>query len=255
MGDGGTRHRMQLEICVDSVESAIAAQRGGADRLELCGNLIIGGTTPDPALLREIRRQVHIPVRTMIRPRYGDFCYSESEFRIMCEDVRMFRELGADGIVIGMMHPDGTLDVERMGELIRRAKGMGITLHRCFDLCRDPFRALEEAVCLGVDIVLTSGQAQTAAEAPERLRELHGQAAGRILIQAGSGVTAENIGMIYSQTGITAYHMSGKETLESRMEYRREGVSMGLPSFSEFEMMHTDERNVRRAREVLDHLL
>ena len=133
-----------LEVCVDSVESAIAAQRGGAKRLELCGNLIIGGTTPTPALFRAVKAAVDIKIHVLIRPRFGDFCYTDAEFAIIREEVRQFRELGADGVVIGILRPDGSLNMEQMGELIREAGGMQITLHRAFDVCSDPMRALEE---------------------------------------------------------------------------------------------------------------
>ena len=147
-----------LEACVDSVESALAAVRGGADRLELCGNLIIGGTTPDIHLFQEIRRYTDIPIHVLIRPRFGDFLYTEHEFRIMEEDIRSFKELGAQGAVIGILKENGDLDADRMKILMEEAEGMKVTLHRAFDVCRDPFAALEQAKDLGVDIVLTSGQ-------------------------------------------------------------------------------------------------
>ena len=156
--------RSQLEICVDSVESAREAAAGGADRLELCGNLIIGGTSPDPNLLKAIRHETDIPVFCMVRPRFGDFLYTEDEYQICLDDVRMYRELGADGIVIGILKPDGTLDADRIRGLIEEAGGMGVTLHRCFDLVKDPAAALEKAVDLGIDIILTSGGKQTAPE-------------------------------------------------------------------------------------------
>lgn len=244
----------QLEICVDSVESALAADRGGADRIELCGNLIIGGTTPDPALFRETRKVSAIPAHVMIRPRFGDFCYSESEFAVMCDDVRTFRELGAEGIVVGILRPDGTLDLERMRTIIKLAGDMKVTLHRCFDLVRDPFEALEQAVDLGVSIVLTSGQKNHAEDALDLLAQLRQKAGNRILIQAGSGVNPGNIERIYKGTGIRAYHMSGKVRRESRMQYRKEGVSMGIPSVSEYAVFETDEDKVRQARNVLDQL-
>mgnify|MGYP002745148851 CR=1 FL=1 len=147
-----------LEACVDSVESAMAAVEGGADRLELCGNLIIGGTTPGPWLFDEIRKRSDIRIHALIRPRFGDFCYTRHEIDILCEDIRTFRKLGADAAVIGALKPDGTLDVEAMKRMIDAAGDMGITLHRAFDVCRDPFEALETAKELGVNTILTSGQ-------------------------------------------------------------------------------------------------
>lgn len=250
----GEKRAMQLEICVDRVESAEAAERGGADRIELCGNLVIGGTTPDPELFRILRERLRIPIHVMIRPRYGDFCYTEEEFRIMCENIRVFRSLGADGIVCGALRPDGTLDTERMREMIRLGAGGKITLHRCFDLCRDPFSTLEQAAELGVDILLTSGQRERAEDATEMLRALRERAAGRLLIQAGAGVNAGNIERICGATGITAYHMSGKILRNSPMRYRKEGVSMGIPSIGEYEIPETDELEVKEARRALNRI-
>jgi copper homeostasis protein len=150
--------KFELEACVDSVESALAAQRGGAARIELCGNLIIGGTTPSPALFQEIREHSDIRAHILIRPRFGDFCYTDYEFQIIRKEVKAFRQLGAEGIVIGILKPDGTLDLDRMRILIEEAGDMSVTLHRAFDVCVDPFETMEQARELGVNIILTSGQ-------------------------------------------------------------------------------------------------
>ena len=154
--------RMVLEACVDSPESAVAAERGGADRLELCGHLIIGGVTPDEWLYRSVREHCGLPVRVLIRPRFGDFCYTEDEFHIMECQVAHFRKLGADAVVIGCLRPDGTLDTEHLKRLIDLAGTMEITLHRAFDVCRDPEEALEQAISMGIGTVLTSGQESSA---------------------------------------------------------------------------------------------
>ena len=146
-----------LEVCAHSVESAVSAERGGAMRLELCANLMIGGTSPDEDLFRMVRERVSVPVRVLLRPRCGDFLYTESEFELLCRQVKRFAALGADGIVIGVLTPEGDLDEERMAKLISLAGGCGVTLHRAFDVCRDPFAALETAKRLGVDTILTSG--------------------------------------------------------------------------------------------------
>ena len=148
-----------LEVCTHSVESAVSAERGGAMRLELCANLMIGGTSPDEDLFRMVRERVSVPVRVLLRPRCGDFLYTESEFELLCRQVKRFAALGADGIVIGVLTPEGDLDEERMAKLISLAGGCGVTLHRAFDVCRDPFAALETAKRLGVDTILTSGSA------------------------------------------------------------------------------------------------
>ena len=165
-------HRCVLEVCADSVESAIAAQTGGADRIELCSDLIIGGTSPGAALFRLVRRYTDLEVRVLLRPRFGDFCYSRYEQDVLKEEVQMFRELGADGVVIGSLNPDGTLDMEQMDEMVHLAQGMKITMHRAFDVCRDPFEALEQCRKLGINTILTSGQRASAWEGRFLLAEL-----------------------------------------------------------------------------------
>ena len=246
-----------LECCVDSVVSAMAAVAGGANRLELCGNLPIGGTTPEPALLRQIRRRfveegIHwVKIRCLIRPRFGDFCYSESEMDVMEDAIKELRECGADGFAIGVLRPDGSLYEMKMKRLIKAAEGLPITLHRAFDMCKDPTRAMETAISLGIDTILTSGQEASAEEGVITLARLHTLAAGRIHIMAGAGINAEVIQQLYPETGIHTWHMSGKVTIESKMRYRQTGVSMGLPSMSEYEIWRTSEQKVRQAAEVL----
>ena len=212
-----------LECCVDSVESAIAAKNGGADRLELCQGLVIGGVTPGTALFQEIKNQMDIRIHALMRPRFGDFCYTRHEIDILCQDIRTFRKLGADAAVIG-----------------------------AFDVCRDPFEALETAKELGVNTILTSGQRKSAKEGVEILKQLALKADGKVDIMAGAGIDADAIRYLAPKTGITTFHMSGKMTLDSRMVYRKEGINMGLPSMSEFEIWRTDEKKVEEAREVLD---
>lgn len=243
-----------LEACVDSVESALAAAQGGATRLELCSNLIIGGTTPSPWLFKEIRKHSDIRIHALIRPRFGDFCYTDSEFSIIKQAVADFRELGAEGVVIGILKPDGTLNMEQMKELMDAAGDMSVTLHRAFDVCTDPYQALEQAIELGIDTILTSGQKNVCTEGAELLRELVEKSGDRITIQVGSGVSAEVIRQMYPLTHARAYHMSGKVTLDSVMEYRKEGVNMGLPTLSEFEVWRTDEDKIREAKMVLEEL-
>ena len=243
-----------LEVCVDSVESAASAARGGATRLELCANLVIGGTSPDEALFRMVRERADIPVRVLLRPRFGDFLYSDDEFELLRRQVRRFAALGADGVVIGVLRPDGTLDEARMAELIALAGGCGVTLHRAFDVCRDPFEALEAAGRLGVDTILTSGQQAACAQGAGLLRELVGRSGGRPQILGGAGGSADVIRTLQPATGANAFHLSAKRTEDSRMAFRREGVPMGLPGISEFEVWRCDEDAVRRARQALDAL-
>jgi copper homeostasis protein len=251
---GNVMKDYMLETCVDSVESAVAAEKGGARRLELCANLVIGGTTPGVCLYKEVRKKVTIPIHVLIRPRFGDFCYTDYEFEIIKEEVRMFHELGADGIVIGILKPDGTLNQEQLRQLIRLAPGMSVTLHRAFDVCVDPKKALEEAAALGFHTILTSGQENNCLTGAKLLGELEEQSAGRIVIQVGSGVSAEAIKELYPKTGAKAYHMSGKVSLDSSMKYRKENVNMGLPSLGEFEIWRTQEEKICEAKMVLEEL-
>lgn len=241
-----------LECCVDSVESAINAAKGGASRLELCANLIIGGTTPDVALVKEIRKYSDIRIHALIRPRFGDFCYTEHEMEIMKSQICALKEAGVEGVVIGVLDADGNLDISKMKELLQNAEGMNVTLHRAFDMCRDPFQALEEAVSLGIHTILTSGQKASAWEGRDLLCQLIEQADGRIDIMAGAGISASVIEKLLPVTKGTSYHMSGKITLDSKMNYRKADVSMGLPSLSEYEIWQTSEEAVREAVQVLD---
>lgn len=242
-----------LECCVDSVESAIHAATGGASRLELCANLIIGGTTPDVALVKEIRKYSDIRIHALIRPRFGDFCYTEHEMEIMKSQICALKEAGVEGVVIGVLDVDGNLDISKMKELMQEAQGLSVTLHRAFDMCKDPFQALEEAISLGVHTILTSGQKASAWEGRELLCQLIKQADGRIDIMAGAGISASVIEKLIPVTTGTSYHMSGKITLDSKMKYRKADVSMGLPSLSEYEIWQTSEEAVREAVQVLEH--
>lgn len=243
-----------LEVCVDSTKSAIAAWRGGADRLELCANLIIGGTSPSPALFQEIRKHTRIPLHVLLRPRFGDFCYDDYEYEILKSEVMMFRELGAEGIVIGILKENGMLDYERMQELIALASGMKITLHRAFDMCCDPHQTLKEATCLGVDMILTSGQAVNCMQGKETIAGLVEAAAGKVRIMAGSGMSAAVAAEICQDTGVRDVHLSGKETKNSRMVYRKAEVSMGIPQMNEYEIWETAEANIHQIRTVLNNI-
>ncbi len=240
-----------LECCVDSVESAVIAAQNGADRLELCANLMIGGTSPSPALFREIRTRVSAPIRVLLRPRFGDFLYTEAEFAVIRREIRMFRELGADGVVVGCLTPEGNLDMQRMEILIEEAGFLPVTLHRAFDVCTDPLQALEDAKALGIDTILTSGQQASCAAGKELLAELS-KGAGEVRIMAGAGVDAAVIADFLKTTPIRAFHLSGKEVLQSGMSYRKEGVPMGLPGMDEFQIWRANPESIRKARLALD---
>ncbi|MBE6012774.1 copper homeostasis protein CutC [Anaeropeptidivorans aminofermentans] len=243
--------RRILEICADSFESAKAAELGGADRLELCGSLLIGGVSPSIELFNLIKRNIDIKINVLIRPRFGDFLYTPYEFEIIKNEVRLFKEKGADGIVIGMLMPDGNLDVKRLKELKDIAGHMHITLHRAFDLCSDPFRALKEAKDLGFSSILTSGQKNKAIDGMALINQLQEEEKD-IEIMAGSGMGEASVKTFLENTCINAFHMSGKKTLDSAMVYRKDGVNMGLPLMSEYELWQTDTAEVQKVRALID---
>lgn len=240
-----------LECCVDSVASAISAEKGGADRLELCANLIIGGTTPPLSLFHEVKKAVSIPIHVLLRPRFGDFCYDNFEKEMLLYDIRQFEREGADGIVIGALRPDGTLDSEFLSQMLTCSGNMHRTLHRAFDMCRDGSEALHTAASLGFHTILTSGLSYTALEGIETLKELSSQAAELgITIMAGSGIQADTIRTLLNDTSVHAFHMSGKTELDSAMEYRNPHVSMGLPGFSEYLVYQTSREEIKKAKNV-----
>lgn len=243
--------RYLLECCVDSVESAIAAERGGADRLELCANLIIGGTTPSPALYHEVRSCTSLPIHVLLRPRFGDFLYTDHELSILREEARHYYEEGADGFVIGCLNEDGSLHISALKELIDLAPGRLITLHRAFDVCRSPFEALEQAKSLGIHAILTSGGQNSCLKGLPLLKELSEAAGSGIAIMAGGGVNSAAIRQLKAMTGIRLFHMSGKVSGESRMQYKNPSVNMGLPGISEYEIWRTSEDEIRHAKEAL----
>ena len=216
-----------LEVCVDSVEGAVAAQEGGADRVELCGNLIEGGATPSAAVIQLTRQRIDIGLNVIIRPRGGDFCYSDIEFDVMKLDVELAREWGANGVVIGILNPDGSVDTDRTGILTELARPMRVTFHRAFDMARDPFAALEDLISLGIDRVLTSGQDLSALEGIGLLKNLVQKAGDRIIVMPGGGITERNIGKIVRETGAREVHFSASASVDSRMAYRNPNSFMG----------------------------
>ena len=229
-----------LEICCGDIDSVDAAIAGGADRIELCSALSEGGLTPSAGLIAEATKR-GIAVNVLIRPRGGDFVYTKSETDIMLHDIATAATLGANGVVIGALSHDGTIDTEVSSLLILKAKSLGLetTYHRAFDMCRDPFKTMEESIELGIKTILTSGQQQSAWEGRELLVELIKKAEGRIDIMAGSGISASAIQKLLPVIKGSTYHMSGKVTLDSAMKYRKQEVSMGLPSLSEYEICQT----------------
>lgn len=218
----------QFEVCANSVESCLAAQAGGAHRVELCAGIPEGGTTPsygDIATARELL--THTRLHVIIRPRGGDFLYTPLEQRIMLKDIENARRLGADGVVFGCLTPEGDIDTALMKQLLEAAQGMPVTFHRAFDVCRQPKQALETLIQLGCHRILTSGAQPTAEQGIPLLKELQAQADGRIILLAGCGVNENNIARIAGETGIREFHFSAREQLTSGMQFRNEAVSMG----------------------------
>ena len=240
----------RIEVCVDSMESVREAVRGGADRLELCANLIIGGTTPSPMLIREAAK-LGVPVNVLIRPRFGDFLFTEDEKREQLEQIMQLKALGAHGAVVGALDPDGSLDVEFLKACREAAPGLHLTLHRAVDVCRDAHEALEQAIEIGFDTILTSGQQATAVQGAALIGDLVRRAGNRMVIMPGSGVSAANIAQLRELTGAQAFHLSAKKTVESGMLFRRSGVPMGLEMMSEFERFVTDGDAVAAAKRAL----
>lgn len=240
-----------LETCVDCVESAIAAQEAGASRVELCSDLVIGGVSPSLPLFRQIRRYTDLKVRVLLRPRYGDYCFDRYECDELNEEVEMFREESADGVVVGILNPDGTLNTEQLARFKKSAGDLEIALHRAFDVCADPMQALEQIIELGYNTILTSGQKETAWEGRDMLRSLHEAARGRIEILAAGGIGRSVIEKLVPYTGISSYHMSGKTEKDSAMTFRMDGASFGLPERDEYKLLRTDSANVKAAVEYL----
>ncbi|MBO4938263.1 MAG: copper homeostasis protein CutC [Oscillospiraceae bacterium] len=245
-----------LEVCVDSLASARAAIRGGADRLELCSALAVGGLTPYTELLLQIRGESSIAIRCLMRPRAGDFLYDREEIRLMAHQIRVLKAAGSDGFVIGCLTAGGDLDQESMLSLIDAAAGSPLTLHRCIDVSRDPLRTYLSAGALGIDTVLTSGAAancmggiDTIGDLLHLRDEFHGP---EVLI--GAGVKAAVIAAIRRELPeARAFHMSGKIEIESRMLFRRKDVPMGLPGLDEWHIQQTSEEAVRNAKCTLMH--
>lgn len=218
----------KFEVCANSVESCVEAQRGGADRVELCAGIPEGGTTPsygDIVMARKllITTKLHV----IIRPRGGDFLYSDLEREIMLEDVRMARRLGVDGVVFGVLTSDGDIDMDFMRQLMAESEGMSVTFHRAFDVCRNSFVALEQIIELGCDRILTSGQMPKAEDGVDLLKQLVEKAGDRIIIMPGCGVNAGNIAKIAQITGAKEFHFSARSKHESGMQFRKSRVSMG----------------------------
>lgn len=218
---------MIVEVCVDSVESAVAAEKGGAQRVELCCALLEGGLTPSAGAIDLARERLRIGLNVIIRPRGGDFLYTDAEHEVMLRDVDTAKELGADGVVIGVLTPSGDVDVERTRKLVERGRPMSVTFHRAFDMTRDPFAALEALIGLGIDRILTSGQEESALEGLDLLRELVSRAGDRIGVMVCGNVNEKNVARIARETRAKELHVTGFADVESGMTFRNPRVYMG----------------------------
>jgi copper homeostasis protein len=236
-----------LEVCANSVTSAVVAQNGGAIRVELCENLHEGGTTPSYGQILIARKALHIKLYVIIRPRGGDFLYSDLEYAIMTEDVRYCINAGCDGIVIGMLNADGTVDKERCKKLVEMAKkwGVGVTFHRAFDVCSDIYQALEDIIEIGCERILTSGGKTTAMEGSSVIHNLIKKAAGRIAIMPGSGISETNVADLVHYTGAKEVHSSARSRVKSNMLYKRKQIIMENTFGGEYSSDVTDIDRVK----------
>ncbi len=239
----------RIEVCANSVESALNAQNAGADRVELCAGMPEGGTTPSIGqimMARELltRAKLHV----IIRPRGGDFLYTDLEIQTMIKDIQTAKELQVDGIVIGCLTANGDVDIKQMEHLMREADGLSVTFHRAFDMCRNPHQTLQEIIALGCDRILTSGQQPTALEGIPLIKQLAEEADERIILMPGCGITPSNIQTIARETGAYEFHLSGRTNIESRMKFRNPNVSMGgTVHIDEYLQQVTDQSIIRDA--------
>lgn len=239
--------KITLEVCANSITSALAAQEGGAVRVELCENLLQAGTTPSCGQISVARKLLNIELYVLIRPRAGDFLYTDNEFEIMMADVTTCIDIGCDGIVIGILKADGSVDKERCARLISLARqaGLGVTFHRAFDVCSDYYKALEDIIELGCDRILTSGGKTTAMEGAATIIRLVQKAAGRIKIMAGSGIDEHNVANLVHYTGVTEIHSSAGKRTESNMVYINNEIIRSKQYHDLYSFISTDANRVK----------
>ncbi len=245
---------MNLEVCIDSVESAIAVERGGAQRVELCSDLLEGGVTPGAGLIASVRRHIAIGLFVMIRPRGGDFCYSDLEYEVMREEIRQAQRLGADGVVFGLLDNEGCVDTVRTRELVELAAPLPVTFHRAIDMTPDLQVATEQVIATGASRILTSGGANDATRGTSEIAKMVEIAKGRISIMPGGGVSIKTIAKIARATGATEFHSSVRSIAPSPVRFRKEGIAMGSQRGKEFVRHEVRETNVRALVDMLDRL-
>jgi copper homeostasis protein len=246
--------KVLIEVCVDSVASACAAERGGAGRIELCSDLLEGGVTPSAGLIELVREKVALGLHVMIRPRGGDFCYDDDEFEVMRHDVVKAKQLGADGIVFGILNPEGHLDVERTRHLIELARPLSTTFHRAFDMSADLFRALEDVCAAGADRILTSGGQQASVLGRDVIARLVAAASDKVIIMPGSGINEHNAAGLIQETGVREIHVGLRSAVPSPMRHQNPHVSMGAAKGGEYVRFRVLEESVQRLHRAIANL-
>jgi copper homeostasis protein len=236
-----------IEIATSDFTTTKSAVEGGADRIELCANLAEGGTTPSYGTIKKCRETFAVSLYPIIRPRGGDFLYTTEEFEIMLQDVKLYKQLGCDGVVIGLLGADGSIDIKRTAALIEAAYPLGITFHRAFDRCKDPFVALEQLIEIGCERILTSGQKPSVADGIELVAKLNTAAGGRIIIMPGSGVRKENIQLLAEKTGCLEFHSSLRGKEQSKMDFIHTAFADSAESYSNNAIVPSDVMALRQA--------
>jgi len=243
--------RILIEVCVDSVASAVAAERGGASRVEVCSNLLEGGVTPSAGLIAEVRSKISIGLHLIIRPRPGDFCYADEEIDIMRRDIEMAKELGADGLVVGVLDSAGRVNIDRTRQLVELAQPLSVTFHRAFDMSADLFGALDDVCATGAHRILTSGGEQTCLQGSNTIASLVKSARGRITIMAGGGIGLDDATTIIERTGVREIHVGLSSILPSPMRFRNPKVSMGRSPNREYLRVQVLEEKVRELQRAI----
>lgn len=242
----------ELEVCCDNWNSVVAAENGGAHRIELCSAIGEGGLTPSYGFIKQAIRKLSIPVHVLIRPRAGDFLYTEDEIEIMKTDVAFCKKQGVSAVVLGFLTPEGHIDVELAKAFVEIARPMKLTFHRAFDMCKDPFLSLEQLKEMGIDYLLTSGQADSAASGSQLIKDLVNHQGSHLKVMPGGGVRANNLAELIDKTNASAFHLSARVFEDSGMKYRKTSVSMGSETLEkEYQIISHDEKVIRLASEIL----
>lgn len=244
---------MTLEVVVYNFESAMRAQEGGADRIELCDNPAEGGTTPSYGMIEQVRQNISMDVYVMLRPRGGDFLYSNYEFHILKRDLAQCQRLSVDGVVFGILTPEGTIDKKRCKEIIDKARPLKVTCHRAFDMTRDPFEALEDCIEAGFDRILTSGQKPKAIEGIDLIGKLVERAGDRIKMMAGSGINEGNVIEVVKRSRVSEIHFSAATTRDSQMSHRNSQISsMGGQPNESYLLRTVDPEKIKQIRKLVE---